>query len=107
MPEAVEVCKMQLTLASMIVGTASPRACQQSECQQDAVKRSLQWNIHVGNALTDETWKNAFPGHSDGFNVIIGNPPYVEYSKVVYPMTIGINNKIYGNLYAEIVEQSL
>lgn len=43
-----------------------------------------------------------------GFDVIIGNPPYVEYSKV--RNTYGIKNALCleaGNLYAYIIERSL
>ncbi|MBE0414989.1 MAG: Eco57I restriction-modification methylase domain-containing protein [Dehalococcoidia bacterium] len=43
-----------------------------------------------------------------GFDVIIGNPPYVEYSKVRNTYTIN-NSKCLeaGNLYAYIIERSL
>jgi Eco57I restriction-modification methylase len=43
-----------------------------------------------------------------GFDVIIGNPPYVEYSKVCREYQVpGYENKSYGNLYAVILERSL
>jgi hypothetical protein len=43
-----------------------------------------------------------------GFDVIIGNPPYVEYSKVRREYKVpGYKNKSYGNLYAVILERSL
>ena len=45
------------------------------------MKQFLQWNVRRGNALVDETWVKSFPEHSKGFDVIIGNPPYVEYSR--------------------------
>ena len=44
-----------------------------------------------------------------GFDVIIGNPPYVEYSKVKHeyqatePESVGT----YGNLYAAVLQRSL
>ena len=105
MPEAVEVCKMQLTL--VVVGTNLSRPADISIGDENAINWSLQWNIRVGNALTDETWRMAFPEHCDGFDVIIGNPPYVEYNKVTDAMAIGIESRTYGNIYAEIVERSL
>ena len=43
-----------------------------------------------------------------GFDVIIGNPPYVEYSKVKKDYTIrGYNTENCGNLYAFVMEQSM
>ncbi len=43
-----------------------------------------------------------------GFDVIIGNPPYVEYSKVRGTYTIrGYQTESCGNLYAYVMERSL
>ena len=43
-----------------------------------------------------------------GFDVIIGNPPYVEYSKVKKEYTIrGYETESCGNLYAFVTERSL
>jgi hypothetical protein len=43
-----------------------------------------------------------------GFNVIIGNPPYVEYGKVIGDYTLrGYTTRDCGNLYAFIVERSI
>lgn len=42
-----------------------------------------------------------------GFDVIIGNPPYVEYSKVKGDYTIkGYKTESCGNLYAYVVERN-
>ena len=42
-----------------------------------------------------------------GFNVIIGNPPYVEYSKVRKEYTVhGFETESCGNLYAYFLERS-
>ena len=44
---------------------------------------------------------------SGGFDVIIGNPPYVEYNKVKSDYTVrGYKTESCGNLYAFIVERS-
>ena len=54
-------------------------------------------------------WFIAFYGilKSGGFDVIIGNPPYVEYSKVRKDYAIrGYETKSCGNLYAFVVERS-
>ena len=43
-----------------------------------------------------------------GFDVIIGNPPYVEYSKVKKDYTIkGYKTESCGNLYAFVMERSM
>jgi Eco57I restriction-modification methylase len=48
--------------------------------------------------------------HRGGFDVIIGNPPYVEYSKVKKQYIL--NNNFYqtldsGNIYAQVLERSI
>jgi hypothetical protein len=55
-------------------------------------------------------WYEAFPQimQSGGFDVIIGNPPYIEYSKVRHNYTIdGYKERSCGNLYAAVIERSL
>jgi hypothetical protein len=55
-------------------------------------------------------WDEAFPQvmEKGGFDVIIGNPPYVEYSKVRHDYTIdGYEKRSCGNLYAAVIERSL
>jgi hypothetical protein len=43
-----------------------------------------------------------------GFDVIIGNPPYVEYSKVRHTYRVqGYETVTCGNLYAAVIERSL
>jgi len=43
-----------------------------------------------------------------GFDVIIGNPPYIEYSKVRHEYVIkGYATEACGNLYASVVERSM
>ncbi|HEY4037087.1 MAG TPA: DNA methyltransferase [Ktedonobacteraceae bacterium] len=45
---------------------------------------------------------------SGGFDVIIGNPPYIEYSKVRQQYTVrGYQTDSCGNLYAATIERSL
>ncbi len=54
-------------------------------------------------------WFIAFYGilKEGGFDVIIGNPPYLEYSKVKKDYTIrGYETERCGNLYAFVVERS-
>jgi hypothetical protein len=53
-------------------------------------------------------WLTEFHGvmHAGGFDVIIGNPPYVELTKVSYNPR-GFHTESAGNLYALCVERSL
>ena len=55
-------------------------------------------------------WFVEFPGImlNGGFDVIIGNPPYVEYSRVRGIYTVdGYETKDTGNLYPFVIERSL
>jgi len=55
-------------------------------------------------------WYEAFPRVMErgGFDVIIGNPPYVEYSKVRRDYTVdGYEERSCGNIYAAVIERSL
>ncbi len=115
MPEAVEVCIMRLSLTLVtnsvddrtLVGTDVSRPRRISKCQEDVIHRSLQWNVCAGNALADTTWQVAFSNRCAGFDVIIGNPPFVEYNKMAHDAMISGGNRAYGNMYAEVVERSL
>ena len=44
---------------------------------------------------------------SGGFDVVIGNPPYVEYSKIKNYKLYNYNTIKCGNLYAYVMEKSL
>ncbi len=55
-------------------------------------------------------WQQAFPEiiERGGFDVILGNPPYIEYNRIrLLPTVDGVEKKHYGNLYAAIIERSL
>ncbi len=101
MEEAVEVCKMQLLLILLA----------QDERLEDVASLSpIQWNIRAGNALEASMWVAEFPGimARGGFDVLIGNPPYVEYSKVRHSYTESVSEtESHGNLYAAFVQRSL
>jgi hypothetical protein len=85
-----------------------------------------EYGIDRLHKLTEQTYKPAFEqwqlSHSPfhwfvefygimqrgGFDVIIGNPPYVEYSKVRKDYTVhGYETENCGNLYAAVLERSL
>lgn len=85
-----------------------------------------EYGIDLLHKLTEQTYKPAFEqwrlSHSPfhwfvefygvmlrgGFDVIIGNPPYVEYSKVRKDYTVrGYETESCGNLYAAVLERSL
>ncbi|QBD83195.1 hypothetical protein EPA93_47445 [Ktedonosporobacter rubrisoli] len=55
-------------------------------------------------------WFSAFPHRMQqgGFDIIIGNPPFVEYHKIKHSYQIqGYEKESCGNLYAAVIERSL
>ncbi len=121
MPEAVEVCKLRLLLALIAeyanVGLRAPLP-------------NLDHTIRLGNTLagavngyaepqqplTDHYhtqpfhWRAAFPDilANGGFDVIVGNPPYLPYRSVKHEYHVaGYQTKPTGNLYAFVIERAL
>ena len=86
----------------------------------DQLNRLLaaEYGVNAGNAAAYDAWRAGHrPFHwfaqfygimsKGGFDVVIGNPPYVEYSKVKSEYTIkGYKTESCGNLYAYILERS-
>jgi hypothetical protein len=96
MREAIEVCKMRLVLKLLT----------DIEHEEDGrMVSNLLCNIRVGDALVEDMH---FSTKRGGFDVIIGNPPYIECSKVrqEYPVP-GYETWRHGNLYAMVLERSL
>jgi hypothetical protein len=120
MHEAIDICKQHLLLT--LLATLPPDTQMIPALDLDA-------HLHTGNALVGtcydypisrETqslnrqgfcWSQAFGGvlARGGFDVITGNPPYIEYSKLRKSgeaHTLG-NVANCGNLYAAIIERAL
>jgi hypothetical protein len=78
---------------------------------------SRQYGVQPGDRINYEKWKHSHrPFHwftefygvmaRGGFDVIIGNPPYVEYSKVRNDYKVrGYETENCGNLYAMVMER--
>ena len=119
MEEATDLCKLRLFLTLV--------ACSK-RIEDVPAFSSIQWHIVTGNTLTgslqhraqsetlDQAHRTSFHWSADfpeimergGFDVIIGNPPYVEYSKVKHEyQTTESDITVYGNLYAAVLERSL
>ena len=120
MPEAIEICKLRLFLKLI---------AQLDDVSELDLLPNLDYNLRVGNSLVGFVQKEAaknnpqeletqqpfhwfleFPNvmQRGGFEVIIGNPPYVEYSKVKKDYQIeGYETEKCGNLYAFMIERSL
>lgn len=98
MAEAVEVCQLRLLLKLCASTTYA---------NEIGPLPGVITSIRVGNTLTFD-WSREFHDivERGGFDVIIGNPPYIEYSKIRRSMEQH-ETKNYGNLYAAIVERSL
>ena len=120
MEDAVEVCRLRLLLALL---TQVERISEIEPISQ------ITHTIRVGNILTDlseqeqmhasstsgscsevgSLWQVAFKDilHNGGFDVIIGNPPYVEYNEKTLSYTLNtFDTRICSNLYTCVVERS-
>jgi methylase of polypeptide subunit release factors len=85
----------------------------------DAYLASASRRIPEGEQAAMQQWRESHqPFHwciefheimqRGGFDVIIGNPPYVEYSKVRHIYRVqGYETETCGNLYAAVIERSL
>ena len=79
---------------------------------------ATEYGIDPADPTAYDAWRNShqpfhwfveFYGimHKGGFDVVIGNPPYVEYRKVAGDYTVkGYVTESCGNLYAMVIEQS-
>ncbi|GCE24725.1 hypothetical protein KDA_02090 [Dictyobacter alpinus] len=128
-PEAINICRLRLYLA---------RLASIKHIEDIQPWSTLTFNIHTGNALVGTIWNADLDTHATitaptqptiehsqqhsfhwqqtfpevfsagGFDVIVGNPPYLEYSKIKGEYTIdGYEEKSCGNIYAAIIERSL
>lgn len=80
---------------------------------------AVDYGVKIKNSNDFEKWKNSHrPFHwyieffgilkAGGFDIIIGNPPYVEYSKVKSEYSVPIyQTEGCGNIYAYTIERSL
>ena len=77
-----------------------------------------EYGVHANKATEFQTWQVSHQPfhwfvefhsiiHQGGFDVVIGNPPYVEYTKVKRHYTVkGYKTESCGNLYAYLAERS-
>ncbi len=93
MGEAVEVCKLRLLLRVL----AQARTVADLESLPD-----IDCNVRPGDALAGAY----HPKNGGGFDVVIGNPPYVEYDNEEHDYRHdGFSTASCGNLYALVVER--
>lgn len=125
MEEAIQICRLRLYF-SLLANISQP---------EDVLPLSaLPLQIYIGNAVTGAIhahdpavccteaatassrtgfafhWCQHFPQvlARGGFDIIIGNPPYIEYSKVRGNYQAqGYELKSCGNLYAAVIERAL
>ena len=108
MPEAIEICKLRLLLRLLAAVKGRDEIEPVTEIHQ---------HILTGNVLlpipseTDSlaSWYSRFTTllERGGFDVIIGNPPYVEYALAAFPYELAhFSTARCGNLYPCVVERS-
>ncbi len=117
MEDALEVCKQRLLLTILAQVTHPHQVIHLPDMQQtlrmgNAFAGSLRTceDEIVTQSPTDGTpfhWANEFPTimQRGGFDVIIGNPPYIEYHQSHIKQEPEIPSS--GNLYAIAIERSL
>jgi hypothetical protein len=125
MQNAAEICKQRLFLR--LLQTLSPLATPSLETSETSIPPlDLDSHISTGNALLGAVherelqehgkaahtnafhWFRQFPAvmQRGGFAVILGNPPYVEYSKLKGEEQYGTTEH-WGNVYAAVIARSL
>lgn len=99
MPEAVDICRMRLYLKM---------AASVDKAEDLKPLSDTPLNLWSGNALVGFDWSAAFPAISrrGGFDVILGNPPYLELREVDYKPE-GFKSAGTGAIHAMCVERSL
>lgn len=92
MEEATEICKLRLFLKLL---------AQIKQPEEIEPLPNLDVNIRAGNILIGS---DSYP--DSGFDVIIGNPPYIEYKPVSAPYnSVNYTTLSTGNLYALTMER--
>ncbi len=114
MPEAVEICRMSLwlRLAALVDDPDHLRDLRFNIRTGDALTGTLQRSDHAVSIDTRRSldWSAAFPGvlERGGFDVVIGNPPYVVRSGLPSdPALCTYQTAATGNLYALVIERAL
>ena len=100
MNDAIEIARFRLYLRVFLESIRS----------NIKLEKGVKVNLEVGNALIDESIYDKFHNYTldNGFDCIVGNPPYVEYSKIRKQYEVDNMKTIKcGNIYAYIIEKSL
>lgn len=82
---SLEVCEIRLALAITYFGF---------DLDYEELKSIFRTNISVQNVLELSTKQK--------FDIVIGNPPYIERSKIIYKNLVE-----YGNIYADVLKVSV
>lgn len=101
--EATTICQHQLLLA--LLACAPPSAHQ-------PLPPSLEEHIRSGDILSDTmpafSWPSFFPQvmARGGFDIVLGNPPYLELQRPPASARDRSRELTYGNLYAEVLQRA-
>ena len=113
--------EQQTVLGGEITATDKSNLRRRLDILRDELDRHMaaEYGIQPNDADAYDAWRTSHqPFHwfvefygvmqDGGFNVIVGNPPYVEYSKVRSDYTIkNYSTEHCGNLYAYVLERTM
>lgn len=97
MPDALDIAKFRVILKSIQI-------LQEHNME---LKEIPKLNFYEQNSLTYSNWSSIISDKSDKLDCIVGNPPYVEYSKIKNYELENYETIKSGNLYAFMIEQSI
>ncbi|WP_026858886.1 Eco57I restriction-modification methylase domain-containing protein [Jeotgalicoccus psychrophilus] len=97
MPDALDIARFRVILKSIQI----------LQKYNMELKEIPKLNFYEQNSLTYNNWSSIISDKSDRFDCIVGNPPYVEYSKIQNYELENYETKKSGNLYAFMIEKSI
>jgi hypothetical protein len=116
LPEAVEACRLRLLLELLARSRVDaspaelPDVARTIRCGNALLGHARETQSHGPGAHATFDWPREFPRvmQHGGFDVIVGNPPYVEYTRagVDYPLAGQWRTRRCDNLHALVAERS-
>jgi hypothetical protein len=106
MDEAIEIAKLRLSLALASRLAASGELTPLAEGGADSPP-DLGAHLRAGNLLDADAGGLGALGALGGFDVVLGNPPFIARREVDYPIANGLATADLPDVYAPCVERAL